>query len=599
MNNILYKKNLKALSILSSEVAKGKKDISISIETARNRSLVPIIIAENSDRLQLHSLFNPEAEAEKLYLGSRKEGGFVIIYGLGGGYHITPYLKDVTVENILVIDTGINYLHSLLEKIDFTEIFLNSKIDILIDPDYSVLESVITEKYLPTISGNLDIFHLKNRVLNQSDFFSKITEQINAILKNISVDFASQAFFGKRWFKNIIGNLPYAQETKPFPFIKLNSMKKKAAVIGAGTSLEKQIKHLKSACSTSILIATDTSVKYLLANNIVPDFIVSIDCQHITYNHLLGSGAENIPIIMDIGSPLFLSRFFKNRIYFASGNPLAKMTASKWRNFQFIDTAGGNVGYSAVAVSLAIGITDITLYGIDYSYLNYKPYCRDTFIYKHFDKKSNRLNSSENSVFSFAVGSNLYQTEKKGVFSNSLMDFYYNSMNSFVKKSNAFIRTAPEAPREIFYSGSGRENIIAPPFRKHIQPHSCEFAHRDSYECNYMQRDTAMFSDRSNNVQDFHAPISSMQHWSDFLIQYKSDLKALPLHLSDTKESFNSYFSRLSNKERELWATLFPVCATIRKEMKNKKVSAAEILSITKNWSLNEIEKTLTFRKKL
>ena len=114
-----------------------------------------------------------------------------------------------------------------------------------------------------------------------------------------------------------------------------------------------------------LVLASDTAAPFLEANSIIPDYIISIDCQHITYNHIIGTTLFDVPIIMDLGSPVFLSRLFRNRIYFTSANPLSRYIASGWRHFQFVDTAGGNVGYSALSIASSIGIGDVILYGID------------------------------------------------------------------------------------------------------------------------------------------------------------------------------------------------------------------------------------------
>ncbi|MCL2481475.1 MAG: DUF115 domain-containing protein, partial [Spirochaetaceae bacterium] len=430
MNDLLYKKNILALSShdsnLSFEISSLKPLNSVMTVPAKDGNIIPVI-EKNNTKIQLHSMYDPISEAEKLYQTSKKGSSFIVIYGLGGGYHILPYLNDDFIENILIIDTGKRYLRKIVEDIDLTAIFTNPKVNILFDPDFAELSEFISGKYLPAVFGNLNIVHLKNRVQSESIFFEKVTNNINLILDKVSNDFASQAFFGKRWFKNIINNLKYAEAQQLIP-----KTKQKAAIVGAGPTLELQIEHLKNNIKDTLIFASDTAAGYLLLNNITPDYIISIDCQHITYNHLTGYNLKDIPIIIELGSPVFLSRYFKNRIYVTSGNPLSCLIASVWRYFQYVDTAGGNVSYAGLSIASSIGIDEITLYGVDYSYINYKPYARDTFIYKYFNKNSIKTNSLENSVYSFASNSNLYECSKKDVYSNSRMDFYYKSMLSYI-----------------------------------------------------------------------------------------------------------------------------------------------------------------------
>ena len=547
MNDLLYKKNILALSShdsnLSFEISSLKPLNSVLTVTAKDGNIIPVI-EKNNTKIQLHSLYDPISEAEKLYQTSRKECSFIVIYGLGGGYHILPYLNDNFIENILIIDTGKRYLRKIVEDIDLTAIFTNPKVSILFDPDFPELSEFISEKYLPAIFGNLSIVHLKNRVQSESLFFEKVTNNINLIIDKVSNDFASQAFFGKRWFKNIINNLKYAEGPQVIP-----RTKPKAAIVGAGPSLEFQLDHLKNDINDTLIFASDTAAGYLLLNNITPDYIISIDCQHITYNHLTGYDLKDIPVIIELGSPIFLSRYFKNRIYVTSGNPLSCLVASVWRYFQYVDTAGGNVSYAGLSIASSIGINEITLYGVDYSYMNYKPYARDTFIYKYFNKNSIKTNSLENSVYSFAADSNLYECPKKDVYSNSRLDFYYKSMLSYIKKEDINVKSAPHSLRKIFHKN------------------------KKNNESEYK-----LFSSGSPKMA-----------WDIFLEGYKESLIALP----DFKNQYNKYFNSLSKKEREIWTTIYPVCATFRKELRDNSLSTPQILDVTKKWCINEVEKVI------
>ncbi|MCL2293697.1 MAG: DUF115 domain-containing protein [Spirochaetes bacterium] len=547
MNDLLYKKNILALSShnsnLSLEIHSLKPLNSVITLPAKDGNMIPVIEKGNT-KIQLHSMYDPVSEAEKLYQTSKKGSCFIVIYGLGGGYHILPYLNDDFIEKILIIDTGKRYLRKIIEDIDLTAIFTDPKVNILFDPDFAELSEFISENYIPAVFGNLNIVHLKNRVQSESLFFEKITNNINLILDKVLNDFASQAFFGKRWFKNIINNLKYAEGQQVIP-----KAKQKAAIVGAGTSLEMQLNHLKESVEDTLIFASDTAAGYLLLNGITPDYIISIDCQHITYNHLTGYDLKDIPVIIELGSPLFLSRYFKNRIYVTSGNPLSCLIASVWRYFQYVDTAGGNVSYAGLSIASSIGINEITLYGVDYSYIKYKPYARDTFIYKYFNKDSIKTNSLENSIYSFSSDSNLYECSKKDVYSNKRMDFYYKSILSYIKKEDINVKGAPFSPRKIYHK-SKKKNTA----------------------------DYKLFSSGSPKMP-----------WNVFLEDYKESLKTLP----DFKNQYNRYITSLSKKEREIWTTIYPVCATFRKELREKNLSTPQILHITKEWCISEIEKVI------
>ncbi len=194
------------------------------------------------------------------------------------------------------------------------------------------------------------MYSLKTESKPNLNFLRKYLKNIKTILNSVYDDFASQAQFGKRWFKNTLRNLSYAEEySKPL------SPSSRIMIAGAGPSIESQIENIRNNRRDCMLIATDTVLPYLTGKNIYPDLIISIDCQQITYNHFMGFDYSEIPVVLDLSSPPHLSRIFKNKTYFSSGHPFSRYTATYWKYFPVIDTSGGNVGHSAVSLAKSLG----------------------------------------------------------------------------------------------------------------------------------------------------------------------------------------------------------------------------------------------------
>ena len=84
----------------------------------------------------------------------------------------------------------------------------------------------------------------------------------------------------------------------------------KILIAGAGPSIEKHAANIRKNRNNSLLISTDTALPFLKGENISPDIIISIDCQHITYNHFIGTDSSSIPLVLDLSSPIYLSRIF-------------------------------------------------------------------------------------------------------------------------------------------------------------------------------------------------------------------------------------------------------------------------------------------------
>ena len=546
MDNSVFQQNIIALSSINPELAfsisQTKSSDNIKIEKSKDGSSVPVL-TENSGRFQLHSLYNPVKEGGKLFQINKANSGFVIIFGLGAGYHIFPYIDDQRINSILIIDKNKEYLRKLIENIDLSRIFSSRKVDFLLDPDFDELQKNLCEKYNPSIHGDLKISHLANRVISEQEFFNKITADIRTVIESISDDFASQAQFGKRWFKNTLYNLEFADKySKPVPPAK------KVLVAGAGPSLENQISHLLKHKEDSILISTDTALPFLFAREIVPDLIISIDCQHITYNHFLGLDIENIPVILDLSSPVHLSRKFRNRVYFSSGHPFSRYLATYWKFFPAIDTSGGNVGHSAVSLAHSLGASQVYLYGLDYSYPGGKPYAKNSLLYSYYMNRESRLSPATGSVYSFVFSNTKNRKINNSVITNSKLDSYHDRLKDFIKLNNISTESAPLSPRDLSFN-------FQPPDSRPV----------------------------------FFGSGSSSVSWKTFLEDYMIKLKELP----EVGDIFNNYYQSLSKKEKELWATVFPVCASIRKEYRDKELKTSFVLNAGRKWCIDTIRSVL------
>ncbi len=550
MNNSVFQQNIISLSSIDPELAFSISQVSSTdsceITLSRDSSPVPMIKNDNSI-LQLHSLYNPVREGEKLYISAKNESGFVIIFGLGGGYHILPYLKDPDIHHILIVETDKSVFRKIIEEIDLTRIFADRKTDFIINPDFASLKQKLADKYNPAIYGNLSIVQLKNRVKTEPQFFENIFKDIKSILDSVYDDFASQAQFGKLWFKNTLKNLCYAEGySKPIPPAK------SIIIAGAGPSIENHLGTLAERRKNSILIATDTVLPYLTDVSLTPDIIISIDCQQITYNHFMGlEHLSGIPVILDLSSPPHLSRKFSNRSFFSSGHPFSRYLATYWKYFPVIDTSGGNVGHSAVSLAKNLGAKDIYLYGIDYSYPKGKPYAKNSLIYKYFMKNESRYKSCESSIYSF-VFSNI----NSETYTNTKLDSYYNQLSEYIRINNLNTYTEPGSPRNLSFT---------PSFDEH------------SGKAEYL---------RTNN-RVFFSSGSASSSWDVFLREYSQKLKKLP----KPEFSFKNYYQSLSKKEKELWTTVFPVCASFRKDHKDIKLSISDILEESRTWCIKEIDK--------
>ncbi|MDR2095211.1 MAG: DUF115 domain-containing protein [Treponema sp.] len=355
---------------------------------ARSGEIVPAITARDGNAYPLHSMVDPKREAARL-LDSVKDAGCLVFMGLGGGFFPAAALECEGVCSVFVIDYDINGIAELLCSCEMSGIFKDPRFRLLIDVPPALIEKRILASYQPVLQEGIRVLPIRNRVAFDADKFTAAKAAIEGAVSCVSADYSVQAYFGTRWFSNIIRNLFNAGDTPPLPSIR------RAAVSAAGPSLDIQLPRLRAEQRTAFIIAADTSLNSLVNAGITAHAVVSIDCQHYSCQHFMNGIPEGTPLFLDLASPPLLAAMTGNRYFFAGGHPLAAYVSRFWRSFPPVDTSGGNVTYAAVCLAESLGAQEIELYGADFSYPLGLTYTRGAYLFPSFAQRQKRLSPLE------------------------------------------------------------------------------------------------------------------------------------------------------------------------------------------------------------
>ncbi|MBN2050985.1 MAG: motility associated factor glycosyltransferase family protein [Spirochaetales bacterium] len=527
------------LSILSGRAEASK---AISFVPSKTGLPVPRIVCPRGDIL-LHSSVDPEKEALRLS-GSCETGGYIIFLGLGGGFQILPFLQRSDISGILVIDKDVSLFRSILARYDLRKLILDPRVYLLIDSDPQAIASWILSSYIPAIMGDIQTLFLRPRMETEEEYFRSVLEGIKGVLGKLADDYTVQTHFGKKWFINTLANLETAEESTA-----TLSPIKKAFITGAGPSLERQLPVIREQRSSATLIATDTSLPCLLEAGIPPDLVISIDCQQITYHHFLAGYPEEIPLVLDLASPAGITRLSRKNVFFSSGHPFSQYVNSNWRHFPRIDISGGNVSHAAVSLADTLGAEEIRLYGTDFSFPEGKSYARGSYLYPYFMEREYRSVPLEGHFYSFLMRNKniVKEYSPQGIrYTTKPMISYKERLEEASRGLQA--RLIPEA-------GLGVPLMI----------------------------DASLKKKRSERVSRFFSAGKPECPWREFLADYHRGLTQLP----EPFDPLASYFEALSAGEKDLWTTLYPAAAVVRKSRGKDSPPGAAILSDVRTWSLD------------
>jgi hypothetical protein len=557
MDDIIFRRNLLALSTknpaLGNALMAAKVDPRLHIETARSGDPVPVL-SLGSREVAFHSLMDPVREAERL-AQAQFQGGFIIALGLGAAYSIRAFLSSEATSAILAVEYSAPLLRAILEAIDLSEVFVDPRFNLLLDPEPEELKAAILSNYIPPISGDIRTAPLRGRTDLEPELFSSAAEVIRSVVGRISDDYSVQAFFGKLWFRNAVCNLFAAERPSP-PLVPV----RRAIVTAAGPSLEDGLREVSREIEAgAFLIATDTSLPALLGMGIKPGAVISIDCQTISYYHFLKGIPPDIPLVLDLASPNRLARLSPSPRFFSSGHPFCAYVSSNFRPFPSLDTSGGNVTHAALSLAEALGAETCLLVGADFSYPEGKSYARGTYIYDYFEEEASRLSPLESLFTGFARRNSSIQRESDSDSEGRPFFRYITKpLMAYREHLERFIALSPMEVRPL--RGKGVEI-------------------RGVGKKKRRQRDMSMFSAGT-----------AAESAASFLSRYAEDLLALP----EPREPAASYIRSLGPTERDLWTTLLPTAGAIQRKSGNVAPPPAHLLLEARTWAIAVIDECLS-----
>jgi hypothetical protein len=512
---------------------------------SRSGEIVPALADPKGAARPLHSLVDPQREGSRL-IGMVKDEGFLIFFGLGGGFSLAAALEREDIQRVLVIDYDINGIAELLWSKDYTKIFTDPRFYMLVDPSPSHIERYILDCYQPVLFRGIRVLPLRTRTEADQALFNEAGDAITTAINRVSGDYSVQAYFGTRWFSNILRNLLRAEEQDgPIPSIR------HAAISAAGPSLDMQLPLISKKREDFFLLATDTSLPSLLQAGIEPDAVVSIDCQHISYYHFMMGLPDHIPLYLDLASPPVVTSRSTHPRFFSGGHPFTRYISRYWRPLPVVDTSGGNVTYAALSLAAMLGAEQVELYGADFSYPLGRTYSRGTYIYPYFTIRQTRLSPLESlfSTFLFRDSSiKRINREDTWYYETPVLTRY----RKMLEEKTGSIRT-----RVIPAPGMGAPLRI----RENQKPHP-------------------------HTIWLF-APGSPAMKVRDFLTEYREKICALPV----MEGTAWTYLRNLNHEEYLILTTLLPQAAAIKR--RNPQMSTGELIKAVRDYSLEEIDRVL------
>jgi hypothetical protein len=551
MANSIFERNLLALSErnpeLSSRLGRAQANYTrYKLLESRSGDIIPALLDPRGATLPLHSMIDPQKEAKRL-ISTVENECFLILLGLGGGYFLEAALERKDIGMVLLVEYDLNGLAELLCHIDYSRFFKDPRFRLFLDPSEGELGENILDLYQPVLYGGIRVIPLRARTSFEVKLFNIAGNAIQEAINRVSADYSVQAHFGKRWLSNIIRNIANAETAvSNLPQIQ------RAAVTAAGPSLSMQIPGLRKKRNELFLIATDTSLPCLLYEELIPDAVISIDCQHISYYHFMDGVPNETLLFLDLASPPLLSGLSKRPQFFSTGHPLTMYISRFWKALPLLDASGGNVCYAAISLAEQLGAREIELYGADFSYPEGISYARDVYIYRLFGKNQTRFSPIEAQASALLYRTSLSKkaiSNKTWYYETGILNFYREKLEE--KSGQMEAKIIPQ-------SGLGAPINIR------------QGVNQEKVKKNHFTL---------NRVDDSKATMKA----ESFLGFYRDGITRLPKPGKYTAD----YLASLSSGERALFATILPAAAALKQ--RKTEADFGELIEEVKAYCISQI----------
>ena len=293
----------------------------------------------------------------------------IITFGIGLGYLLDEVYNTYS-SKIFIYEPDIKLLHFVLNNVDISEHLSSGRI--FISNDIDEIISKLSATYLT--KDKVEIVYLQNYAVTKNKELLFLTQKVFEACKSKMVDINTITKFSKTWLFNTIENITYINSNNAYLLSDLeNKFKGQAALIaGAGPSLTENIEYIKNHRENFVIFAVNKAVKYLLQNNIIPDFIVCLDANFVkktlegTENYL-----KDINVITDIRTDKNVAKLgFKKIFYNFSETDFFIKKLSKFNSFMEFYESGGSASILALVSAVKMGFSKVILAGIDLAFKN-------------------------------------------------------------------------------------------------------------------------------------------------------------------------------------------------------------------------------------
>ncbi len=301
----------------------------------------------------------------------------IILVGLGLGYALDRLEAAGSQAKVLAFEPDPAVATLCMARRDWRTWIESGRLRLLVGPDYAGATS--TARWLEVATAP---------ALSVSETLAaerpKSTQGARTVAERMIGDaeanLDARRRFAGRYLLQTLGNLPVILRESNAGQLDGLFAGVPAVVVGAGPSLDENVRALARLQDRAVIIAADTTLRPLLAGGVRPHLVVGVDPAELNARHLAGVNGIDETWLVGEGSlhpsafDGFAGRTFTFKVSrhepwpWLEGQAAGRGTLRAW----------GSVITSAFDLALRLGCSPVTFAGLDLAYTHERPYCANT-----------------------------------------------------------------------------------------------------------------------------------------------------------------------------------------------------------------------------
>jgi hypothetical protein len=347
--------------------------------------------------LYVHSKRDPAKEGIRLAQSAAVEkmsSSVIVVLGFGLGYAAQAIAELNPQSPVIIVEKYPALLRLAFELRNLEKLLSRNNIAFVLEPEgvnraLSHFERSSNERLKTEI--------IRNRPLTGLDeqWYSAVENRIRAWTMKDNVNSATLKKFGKRWVRNILRNSRAIRDLPGISRFAGLAGSLPVFLAAAGPGLDMTAGLLPEIRKRCVIVAVDTSLRFLSRNGIEPDFALVIDPQFWNSRHLDRCVMRNTRLVIESAVyPVVLRLPFKGMYLCGSLFPLGKFIEDRVDPKGELAT-GGSVATSAWDFSRLLGARQIWIAGLDLAFPGNKTHYRGAQFEEKAFVESGRLRPSE------------------------------------------------------------------------------------------------------------------------------------------------------------------------------------------------------------